>query len=419
MKIVHISSYDLVGGAARASFRLHQTLCELGHESSMYVCHRRSTDPKVVRFTPSKHFEERLRRRWRIERMRRKFEAYKNTRPYGYERFSDDRSEYYREMVEQIPPCDVVNLHWTAGFLDYTSFFAAVPARVPVVWTLHDMAPFTGGCHYDDGCERFRLGCGGCPQLGSTDINDLSAQVWRRKKRALEDVSPDRLKVVTPSHWLADVVGRETVLSKFPVFTISNGVDLNVFRPRDRAYARKSFNIPPNASVVLFVADSIDNRRKGMKLLLDALAHMKNYPNLLLLSVGGGDLQASSDLLRKHLGRVDDDTKLSEIYGAADVMVVPSLQENFGLTCIESLACGTPVVAFDVGGLREVVVPGLTGRVARMGDARALCDAVEQILKTRGQDSVARACRQLAENRFSAELQAQRYAELYASMVKH
>ena len=158
MTVVHINTHESTGGAARAANRLHKGLQRLGSRSSMFVAHGDTGDKATIALqVPQHHRLSWMRRRVRAFSMNRDLSRYATSRPSGYDMFSDDRSPYGREVVNQLPPCDVINLHWVAGLLDYGPFFASVPAARPVVWTLHDMNPFTGGCHYNGTCDRYTM----------------------------------------------------------------------------------------------------------------------------------------------------------------------------------------------------------------------------------------------------------------------
>ena len=171
------------------------------------------------------------------------------------------------------------------------------------------------------------------------------------------------MHLVGTSRWIAAEAKRSSLLRRFPSTIIPNGLDTADFSPRDKAVAREKLGVPPDAKVVLFVAESSAIKRKGFDYLSAALEKMKARSDLFLLSVGSGKPNVP-DLPQLHLGRISDDRKLSEIYSAADVFVIPSLQESFGQTVTESLACGTPVVGFNTGGIPDMVRPGITGYLA-------------------------------------------------------
>ena len=381
MRILHLSTSDTGGGAARAAYRLHTGLRRLGHDSRMIVNRRLSNDPAVAPFIPRNDLVSRVKHRLRGRKIRHDYEAYRATIPGGFEPFSDDRTEYAGELAAQIHDCDVINLHWVAGLLDYEHFFSSIPRNIPVVWRLADMAPVTGGCHYDHDCGRFTERCGACPQLGSREENDLSREIWKRKNAALHSRRPGGLHIVGTSNWIAEQAMRSSLLNEFAVTVIPNGLDTDDFAPREKTFARDLWNIPRDARVVLFAAESIANRRKGLQYLIDAMATIKDVSKLLLVSVGGGKLELDKSVPHLALGKINHDRTLSTIYSAADVYVIPSLQESFGQTVIESLACGTPVIGFNTGGIPDMVRPGKTGWLAPVADVAALADTVRIALR--------------------------------------
>src|SRR5438128_1904083 len=308
MKIVHLNKNDLTGGAARAAYRLHQGLQRAGHESVMFVESRTSDDPSVVVFDKPMDGVSLVRRGLRQVWMTRDRNRYRRSRPGGYELFSDDRSPYGSTLLDQIPKCDVVNLHWIPGFVDYHTFFTRVASTTPIVWTLHDLNAMTGGCHYDLGCGRYLSRCGSCPQLGSGDWLDLSHEIWERKRRLFSTLPLSSLNFVTPSRWLGDEVRRSPILSRFPVHVIPYGIDLEAFAPRHRGNVRDLLEIPQDARVLLFVAEEVSNRRKGFTLLLDALARCaRRIPNLLLLSLGQNKPETQIAVPWMHIGSVNND----------------------------------------------------------------------------------------------------------------
>jgi glycosyltransferase involved in cell wall biosynthesis len=283
-----------------------------------------------------------------------------------------------------------------------------------------DMGAMTGGCHYTQGCEKFTKECGACPQLGSRDDeHDLSREVWTRKNRALSNIGPGGLHVVGTSRWIAAEAKRSSLLGRFPVSVIPNGLDTDEFAPRDKGFSRDLWNIPRDAKVVLFAAESIANVRKGFRHVAEALAGITtNVSNLLLVSVGGGKCALPAGLPHLALGKVNNDRMLSTIYAAADVFVIPSLQESFGQTVIESLACGTPVVGFSSGGIPDMVRPGQTGWLAPTGDTRALRDAIAEALSDDARRAaMAATCRAVAVEEYSLDVQSRAYAALYETLI--
>jgi len=417
MRVVHISTFDLLGGAARAAYRLHEGLQRIGVESEMFVADKLSRDNTVSRYEPSADGWNRLRREIRRQKLGRSLNGYHPTSPLSLRNFSDDRTIYKDDPWRRLPECDLLHLHWVAGFLDYTAFFATLPAAKPVVWTLHDMNPFTGGCHYDEECGRFSAACGACPQLGSKEENDLSHQIWQRKRKALAGAS-GRLQIVADSNWLASEAKRSSAFAGLPVTAVHYGLDVQVFAPRDRMAARSVLGIPAEARVVLFGADHIEIRRKGLAFLLEALTGLPDDAAPFLLTMGNGAPPLPGRFPHMHLGYVTGDRFLSIVYSAADVFAIPSLQEAFGQTALESMACGTPVVGFNAGGIREVVVDGVTGFLAPVRNSCALQQAIAKLLVNPSlRAELAGNCRKAAEEEFSLEIQAKRYIELYQGLL--
>ena len=418
LRIVHLSTSDSAGGAARAAFRLHTGLRRLGVDSSMLVEDRRTDDPAVRRFKPPADLVSRMRRRFRRATISSDANRYPN-RPPTLDWFSDDRTPYFDQLFSQVPPCDLINLHWVAGFVDYDGFFPAAAKRgTSLVWRLADMNAFTGGCHYDDHSGKFTAECGACHQLGSSDPNDLSHQIWLRKKEALAHVSDDGLHLVATSRWIAGEAKRSSLMSRFGVTIVPNGLDTADFAPRDRKFSRDFFDLPPDAKIVLFAADTAATVRKGFAYLAEALQGMADVPDLLLVSVGGGDPKIAG-VPHRHLGRIKDDRVLSLAYSAADVYAIASLQESFGQTVTESMACGTPVAAFATGGIVDMVRPGITGELAPTKDVAALRAAVKNLLNDpEGRAKMAENCRRIVLTEYSLEVQSRAYLSLYERLTE-
>jgi glycosyltransferase involved in cell wall biosynthesis len=382
----------------------------------MLVQSRQSVDPLVIRFQPPKKPLVRLRRG--IKRRYLAGTQASFVRAPGASLFSDDRSANNADVIGQMPPSDIVNLHWVAGFFDYREFFRKIPARLPVVWTLHDMNPFTGGCHFDGGCGKFAERCGACPQLGSNDPKDLSAQVWRRKQGAFSLLNGDTVHLVTPSRWLQGEVSKSTLMSKFRCTAIPNALDTELFQPREQGAARKLLGIPADSAVILFLADWAGEKRKGFDLLVEALKPFRNDRRVYLLAAGR-ELPAH-DLGPQLVtaGYLTGEKQLSWVYSAADVFVLPSLQDNLPNTALEALSCGVPVVGFDVGGIPEIVHEGETGLLVAAKDVAGLRAAITSVVENKDvRVRMAEAGRRFAVANYGLEIQARRYLELYTELV--
>jgi glycosyltransferase involved in cell wall biosynthesis len=331
---------------------------------------------------------------------------------------SDDRSEHNGDILRQVPSSDILNLHWVAGFFEYISFFREVPPNLPIVWTLHDMNPFTGGCHFDGGCGKFNEHCGACPQMGSSKLDDFSAHVWKRKNEAFARVGANMMHIVAPSRWLAAEAKKSSLFRHLPVTVIPYGLETDRFQPRDRHFARQLFEIPSEAKVVLFVADSANEKRKGLDLLLEAIRGLGDLPDLYVFAVGRNVSSTLLGVRSRTINYVRDDLTLSLVYSTADVFVVPSLEDNLPLTALEALACGIPTIAFSVGGIPDIVREGQTGILTPTGDVGALRRAIAALLQNpERRATMAQECRRVAVQEYNLDVQARRYVVLYEELV--
>lgn len=417
MEVTHINHRDGENGGGRAVYRLHRGLCRRGVTSKIFVQRRDRGDENVHVFSPPQNAWVRLRRSLRRKRIEYAFGRYQDKRPERAEPFCEDRTQYKGQVFPQSPPADIVNLHSVYGFLDLGSFFRNV--SVPVVWTLHDMNAFTGGCQYNINCTRYRRSCGRCPQLGSDTETDLSRDVWSRKRRAYQHViGDDRLQVVCPSQWMADEAQGSSLFANVPVDVIPNGLDAEIFCPRDTTGLSSALGILPDHFVILFLAASVKRTRKGFDLFSDAVASL-NESNVSLVSVGRGDPGLPEHLHHVHLGSIENDRLLSLVYSLADLFVIPSRQDNLPSTVLESMACGTPVVGFDVGGIPDMVRPKSTGWLAEKGDTRKLRDAIDTALTDDSKrQQMGKRCREVVENEYTLEVQGRAYRNLYEDLLR-
>ncbi len=418
IRVVHLSTTDGPGGAARAAMRLHSGLRRLGTESQMLVTEKKTSDPHVRTIPLSSNLTSRLKRFVLRRELEWDFRPYQRKRPEDSPAFDQERSVYGEAVIQEISSPDIVNLHWVPRFLDYSSFFSTFPSRIPIVWTLHDMGPFTGGCRYDQECGKWQDQCGACPQLSSSNSNDLSHKIWKRKSKIFSRLGKEDLCVVANSFWLAGQAGKSPLFSKFEIRTIHYGLDTNVFTPQKHRLLRSTLNIPDETFVILFVSASLDFPRKGFSLLRDSLVH-PHKEGFLLLLVGSGNPAGVEKIPHRSLGYVQDDFLLSLAYNAADISVVPSLQEAFGQTALESLACGVPVVGFETGGIPDMVVPGSTGLLANKGDASDLGRKIKWMMEhPEERKRMGVQARKMVEEKFSLEVQARNYKALYEELLE-
>lgn len=414
LEVCHLADTDFSGGAARAAYMLHRGLSEAGVTSSMIVREKRTNDRGVHPIQARMDWASRLQRRIARDRRAHRYHVYSEAAARGNDCLLNPPQADFANLPAQLPRNAVINMHWVAGCIDVPTFFAKGGAGRRYVWTMHDMWPMTGACHYSSGCTRFTGECGACPQILSTDPLDVTHEGWLAKRVGYGALKDHQLTVVTPSSWLGNEARRSTLLKRFDVRVIPNGIDLDAFAPRDRRFSRETLGIPQNAFVIAFLADVVTGRRKGFHVLQEALEKLSVQNDVWLISVGSGTPTVPERYGRAHFGRVDNSRLLSLFYSAADVFVTPTLEDNLPTTVIESLACGTPVIGSDVGGVPDMVRAGQTGFLFPTGDANALAELLRRNIEAPvGLASLRPLCRDVAERDYSVAQQARRYAELY------
>ncbi len=410
-RVLMVSYSDASGGAARAAYRLLRGLRGYGVNVRMLAMETLSGDRAVKALASGLGPMPRR----RLDRLPLHL-AMRGARPMFSLAWVPDRLP---RQIDRLS-AGIVHLQWIgAGMLRLESL--ARLAR-PLVWTMHDMWPFTGGCHYDEGCGRFAEGCGRCPLLRSSSRRDLSSWVWRRKRRAWRALE---LTLVAPSRWLAEQARLSPLIRDRPIHVIPNGLDLDLFQPVDPGLARRLLGLPPGRQYLLFGAlDPGGERRKGFELLRAALQHLAETGwrhRLDLIVAGASAPTVPLDLgLRTHfLGKLRDELSMALALAAADAVVVPSIQDNLPNMAVEAFACGRPCVGFAVGGLPEIVADGVNGRLARPSDVVDLAASIAWVLEDDGRrQTLGREARRKAEQTFDLRTVARRYAELYHEVVQ-
>jgi glycosyltransferase involved in cell wall biosynthesis len=406
LSVVHFSTADVLGGSARSAYRIHSGLRERGLRSRMLVGVRASTDPDVDTV-------------WRGRAGRvanRLVDAATRRLGYQYAYFPSTRRVLSHPWVEDADVLQVYNTH--GGYFE-TSMLARLSARAPIVWRLSDMWALTGHCAYSGACERWRTGCGECPDLATWPAigRDRTARLWREKDRIYRDCC---ITVVAPSSWTERLARASPLLGRFPIERIPNGIDLATFSPRDRRSARAELGIDPAAKVIAFVAHGLDaNPRKGTADAIEALGRLATHNATVLLAGEGGESWAGRvPFPVKRLGFVRDERVLADIYNSADLLLAPSRVENLPNTVLEALACALPVVACDAGGMRDAVRHMETGWLAHVGDAAGLAKGMDHLLgddALRGRLSMQ--ARRVAEREFSRQAEVSAFEALYRRLV--
>jgi glycosyltransferase involved in cell wall biosynthesis len=409
MRVLHLNTSDLYGGASRAAYRLHTGLQRIGVDSNMLVQFKQGTDPCVYGPTSALagFFPKLLRF---IDRIPVIFYL-KRIEPMFHAQWVPD---FVSAKIKELDP-DIVHLHWVCG--GFIRIESLPKFQKPVVWTLHDMWAFTGGCHLTGDCEKYQESCGTCPQLNSSRENDISRKVWQRKFNSWQN---EKLNIITPSKWLNVCAKKSTILKNKKIITIPNGIDLLSYKPTDKNAARKKFNLPLDKKLILFGAmNAIDDENKGFSYLMEAIKKLKENNNirnceLVIFGIEASTFRIDCNMETHVIGRLNDDYSLAALYSAADVMVVPSKQEAFGQTASESLACGTPVVAFAGTGLLDIVEHEHTGYLATPFNTEDLAKGILWVIENKERlAKLSKEARIKVENDYALTTVAKQYADLY------
>lgn len=414
MRVLHVSANEARGGAGQAANRLHQGLLRAGVDSQMFVQERGSRSERV-HSAPGKLGKG-------LEALRPTLDALpvQLLAPAGQGSFTPAwLPDGLGSALRRLKP-EVVHLHWVAkGFVRIESLRRV---RQPLVWTLHDMWLLSGGCFHSGTCRGYQNRCGNCPILQSRRENDLSRWVWRRKQRAWQGL---QICLVCPSRWMAEKAAQSALFAQSERRVIANGLDLAQFAPLDGDFARQALGLDPRKRYVLFCAvRPSDNPYKGFAHLPEIFARLnalgwKDKVELLLVGEAQVGAAAQIPAAVRELGQLGDAAALRLAYCAADALAAPSKTDNLPNTVMEALACGTPVAAFGVGGIPEMIEHRQTGWLAEADDAAGLAHGLDWLLGDRDRlQSLRRAARTSAQHQYDVQRQAQACLDLYRELLE-
>jgi glycosyltransferase involved in cell wall biosynthesis len=414
LKVLLANTFEIRGGTGRVASRLHNGFLAAGVDSHFFVQIATGDNPHLVTA------KSKLARGMDVLRPTiDQIPLYLCAPGWRKQQFSSQWfPDSFLANVSPIQP-DIINLHWICkGFVRIETL---KKLKQPIVWTMHDMWPFTGGCHHSDACLRFEQSCGACPMLGGQHERDLSRWVWNRKVNAWKKLE---FTVVSPSRWLAEQASRSSLFGGRRIEVIPNGVDTERYRPGDRNYVRQLFNFPLNKQLIMFGAADVSNTAKGLpdlKQALKRLIDMGWQDRVELVVVGASSHESLGDLPFKihSLGRLSDDISLALVYGAVDLFVAPSIKESFGNMVMEAMACGTPCVAYKVGGVPDIIDHELNGYLATLHDIDSLASGINWVLEdiSRWQILSSQARRKV-ESEFNLECLVKRYINLYTELIE-
>jgi glycosyltransferase involved in cell wall biosynthesis len=418
IKPLIVSSYDPIGGAgaSRSAYRLHQGFLKLGIDSKMLIQDKRMDDPTIIS-APNKLAQKMWKARPVLDALPLKL--YPN-RQKGATLFPIQwLPDMINPQINKLAP-DIINLRWICdGFFPIE---ALSKIQKPIVWTFADLWAFTGGCCYSQGCDRYTKSCGNCPILDSNHSWDLSRLTWKRKAKAWQDL---KFTIVTPSHWLAECAKSSSLFFNKDIRVISHGLDIDTYKPTEQQTARNLLNLPQNKHLVLFGAiNAINNRRKGFHLLQSALqklsqSSLQDKIELIVFGASQPENPVKLGFPIHYLGKIDNESQLALLYSSADVMIVPSIEEVFGQTASESLACGTPVVCFDSTGLKDLVDHQKNGYRAECFSSEDLANGIVWVIENKERhQKLSIQAREKAEQEFNLLIQARRYLSLFEELLQ-
>jgi glycosyltransferase involved in cell wall biosynthesis len=412
MKVAQVNYSDVDGGAARAAYRVHCALRRHGVDSRMYVNSSSGEDWTVQ--TPRgkwmNWFIQCRQKPWAA--LLRKMFGTESRGPFSPAILSSGWPRWLNES-----DVNVIHLHWVAGEMMSIADIGRLNAQV--VWTLHDMWGFCGAEHYSEE-SRWREGYSRLNRSAADKSRfDLDRWTWRKKLRHWRQP----MHIVAPSHWLADCARQSALMQDWPVFTVPNPIDTEAWLRFDKSLARRILGLPFEGPLLLFGAmGGTRDPRKGFDLLKGALDHLRGeMAGLELVVLGQTAPKEPIDLgfPVHYAGHLNDDVSLCLYYNAADAVVVPSRQDNLPNSGVESQACGTPVVAFNVCGLPDIIEHQKTGYLAQPFDTQDLARGIGWVLDgAERRAELGIQSRQAAVTRFSYPVVAEQYLQIYKAVGK-
>ena len=407
MKVLQLwrsDSGEFGGGGAVAMYRLHSGLRQAGIDSKILCKFKTTNSPEVFQY--SSNLEQ-------LEKILQQVTSRLGLN--NIHRLSSFKIKQHPAYLD----ADILHFHGIhGGFISYLALPALTESK-PTIFTLCDMWAMTGHCAFSYDCDRWKIGCGKCPYPDSNPSikRDATRLEWKLKDWVY---SHSNLTIVSKSTWLTEIA-RQSLLSRYPIYQIPNGIDTAIYQPLDREQCRSELGIPLDKKVLMFAALKLDNFQKGGDLLLKALqslpASLKTETVLLTFGKGGETLAESVGMQTINLGYVSDDRRKAICYSAADLFLFPTRAESFGNVALESIACGTAVVSFKVGGVTEHVRHGITGYLAEPGNSQDFCNGILQLLEDRNLgEQMSQQCRAIALQEYSLELCTQRHIELYKTL---
>nr|WP_319400834.1 glycosyltransferase family 4 protein [uncultured Carboxylicivirga sp.] len=419
MKVVLINKTNVGGGAAVAASRLNHALRQNGVDSELLVQDMVGSDEGVSSAGSGFLYKQKAFARFVAERLY--FLPHEKDSSIRFS-FSPGNTGIDISDHPLVQEADIIHLHWVnQGFLSIDSLAKLFALRKPIVWTQHDMWAFTGGCHYTGSCQKFLHACSFCPFVRKPGENDLSAQVFVNKRMAYNNAL---LVTVSCSNWLKNLVNDSILFRNKMNYSIPNPIDTTFYQPKDKLEQRKKLGLPLDKKLILFGAANVNDPRKGMRYFMEALDILNNhypdaYNEVELLVFGKMKENVLKQLpFKAHaFNFVSDPKVLVSLYNSADIYCLPSQQDNLPNTVMEAMACGTPVVAFGIGGVPEMVTHQQMGYLAKIKNSMSLADGLYDTLYNADLVAYSKAARLKVEQTYSEDIVVKQYMDVYEKIM--
>ncbi len=418
LRVLHINSSSSSGGASRACIDIHNALVEKGIDSRILVQSGNTGSQGI--YTVNENFIEKVKTFLRItlDFILIKLFSVEERGRFSFPFFGKNISK-----LKIVRESDLINLHWiNGGFFSLKTLNQIASSGKPVVWTMHDMWAFTGGCHYSLDCRNFESKCSVCPSLKIRGEKDFSHKIFNDKTKLFNEFD---VNIVTCSRWLASETGKSALLWGKKITIIPNTLKTEIYKPLDKASVLKKLNLDPNNKYLLFGTMTLKDKRKGfdlfiecIKILSDSLPELNH--KIKLLVAGSEKKMEGVDLPLEtiYLGRIKNESDMADFYNAGSLFIAPSREDNLPNTVMESLSCGTPVAAFSVGGMPDMIDHKSNGYLAEPFDVLDLVNGIRWVLEHSEPHKISEAARTKILEEFNYSKVAELYAGVYRSVLK-
>ena len=418
MKILLINTFETAGGAAIACKRLLKALQESGVDAKLLVRDKNSNDPSVYSVNNS------LCQQW-INKFRFYWERMVI---FILNRFS--KKNLFKVSIANtgidihrhplVKEADIIHLHWTnQGMLSLKDLEKLARIGKPIVWTMHDQWAYTSICHYTSDCKKYITNCTECPQLEFPKEKDISYRVFLKKKSIYKK---SKITFVGCSKWIADLAKASSLCGKSNIQSVPNPIDISIYYPRTQQTIRKQLGFSSQEKLILFGACKVIDKRKGidyLKAACDFLYQQNKFTtDKFVIGVFGANSEDLSAILPYkvfNFGYIDNVKAMANLYSAVDLFLIPSLEDNLPNTIMEAMACGTPCVGFDTGGIPEMIDHKLNGYVAKYKDVEDLANGILWSLEHA--DELSKKAREKIINCYSESIIARQYIKLYQELL--